>query len=428
MSDSNKKTIIVNPDSLDENGSVSSRTRSKKNNIRSKNIKKEVLKTLKNNKTFLGKKEKDIKTTTVKNKNFLDDLKESLNILETVSKQRRQDRNKTMKLKKDKMVLDEREFDDVTSESSSSLPYLKKEPIHGCLKGGNKPTYSQSNKTKKRSNIYFPDKPIQSVETIGNIDIQSKAMYSERQRKLQEMKEKSNDYNGNSGKNVPNISISSSPSSPSSPSSSSSSSFVNPISKQPPVQLEILQNLNENLSKNSTLTTSPSHSYNLRERNTEISIPNVHNLQNEVQSELENTITENKISSLNKNNNIILEQSVKSTQSPNALIKKGGDELVKSIHKTLKNKKTYELGKKNNQINVLIPNNKTRKAKRTETGKIEEISFYNKKRFLEERGFIKKGSNAPEFVLNELYKNILLSGNVTNTNREKQLYNYMNKE
>ena len=408
MSDSNKKTIIVNPDSLEENGSVSSRTRNKKKNIKSKNIKREVLKTLKNNRTLLGKSDKDIKTTTVKNKNFLDDLKESLNILETVSKNRRQEHNKTMKLKKDRIMLDEREFDNVTNESSSSLPYLKKEPIHGCLKGGNKPTYSQSNKTKKRTNIYFPDKPIQSIETIGNIDIQSKAMYSERQRKLQEMKEKSNDNN------IPNLSSSSSP-----------VSFVNTISKQNPVQPEILQKVNETLTSNPKPPTL-SHSYNLRERNTKSSNPIIHELKNEVQHELENTIAnENKISYFNETNNIVLDQSM---TSPRREIKKGEDTLIKNIHKTLKNKKTYELGKKNNQINVLIPNNKTRKAKRTETDKIDDISFYNKKRFLEERGFIKKGSNAPEFVLNELYKNILLSGNVTNTNTEKQLYNYMNKE
>jgi hypothetical protein len=422
MSDSTKKTIIVNPDSLEENSGVSSRTRSKKNNVRSKNIKREVLKTLKKQKTISGTEQKDIKTTTVKNKNFLDDLKESLNILETVSKERRKERNKTMKLKKDKMVLDEREYDEVTNESSSSLPYLKKEPVHGCLKGGNKPTYSQTNKTKKRSNIYFHDKPIQSVETIGNIDIQSKAMYSERQRKLQEMKETSVDNYGNvnSNRNI-NTEKDMDKYIP----STSPSPLASPELNKPSVQLEILPKtiVNEKVVNHPIRTPIPtrhtsnqSHSYNLRERIGN-SLPNMNQLKNEVQSELEIP----SISSLNKNNDIIVDVQ-------NKQFKKVENQLVNNINKTLKNKKTYNLGKKDNQISVLIPNNKTRKAKRLETDKIEDISFYNKKRFLEERGFIKKGSNAPEFVLNELYKNILLSGNVTNTNTEKQLYNYMNKE
>ena len=62
-------------------------------------------------------------------------------------------------------------------------------PLHGCLKRGNKPTYSQLNKTKKRPNIFFEETPIKSVETIGEIDIQSRNRHIERQRKLEELKQ-----------------------------------------------------------------------------------------------------------------------------------------------------------------------------------------------------------------------------------------------
>lgn len=417
MTDSNKKTIIVNPDSLDDNtsGSISSRTRSKKN-VRSKNIKKEALKTLKNYKDMSSKEKdkekKDIKSNTVKNKNFVDELKESLNILETVSKQRRQERNKTMKLKKERMLLENRDYDEVSNESSSSLPFLKKDPLHGCLKGGKKQTFSQIHKTKKRSNIYFPEKPIQSVETIGNIDIQSKAMYLERQRKLQEMKEK-NAYE-NYGSKSENV-------------------------NKDAIKLNIVPTDNSNTSSYPVQSTpikrqSQGHSYNLRtrnEKNTNLNlIPNINELKNEVQEELkESVVTEmntNDITLPNTNTNTNTNSDFNVNLNEEGSKKEEG--LMKSIRKTLKNKKTYELGKKNNQINILVPNNKTRKTKKIETDKIDDISFYNKKRYLEEHGFIKKGSNAPEFVLNELYKNILLSGNVTNSNTEKKLYNYMNKE
>lgn len=413
MTDSNKKTIIVDADNLDNNNnnSVSSRTRSKKQ-LRSKNIKKEVLKTLKQH-NILKKNERDIKTNTVKNKNFVDELKESLNILESINKERRKERNKTMKIQKERMMLENREFDEVMN-GDSSLPYIKTDPHYGCLKGGNKKTFSQLHKTKKRSNIYFPEKPIQSVETIDNIDIKSNAVYLERQQKLQELKEKhlyenghgygNGDGDGDRDRDIRN----------------------NLLTKQEPIKLDIVPISKQGESNLKSITEprkepqKPTHSYYLRNKTFDNVIPNINELKNEVQQELKSTNIEINTDS---KSNTEYEQT-----NTNTNINNQECDLINSINKTLKRKKTYELGKKNNQINVLIPNNKTRKTKRIETDKIDDISSYNKKRFLEDRGFIKKGSNAPEFILNELYKNILLSGNLVNTNTDKKLYNYMNNE
>jgi hypothetical protein len=93
-------------------------------------------------------------------------------------------------------------------------------------------------------------------------------------------------------------------------------------------------------------------------------------------------------------------------------------------------KKTFKLGKYKDkkQIGVLIKNQNTRKKIQDDIQLIYKTPFIKIKRYLKDKKLIKTGSTAPEYVLRELYKNSILSGDIQNKNSSVLVHNYMNEE
>jgi len=82
-------------------------------------------------------------------------------------------------------------------------------------------------------------------------------------------------------------------------------------------------------------------------------------------------------------------------------------------------------GKKNNTVRVLIKGGKDIKSIDSEKRKLEKHSLADICSYLASRNLYTPGSNAPEEVLRETYRNAYLAGNVSNSNPEKMIDNYM---
>ena len=96
--------------------------------------------------------------------------------------------------------------------------------------------------------------------------------------------------------------------------------------------------------------------------------------------------------------------------------------------KTIKTKKyTYNLGKKNNNISILIKNNKTRRNIKREHGLLKQKPLQEIKKYLYERNLLKIGSNAPNDVLRTLYEQSILAGDINNVNNSITLHNFIEK-
>ena len=90
---------------------------------------------------------------------------------------------------------------------------------------------------------------------------------------------------------------------------------------------------------------------------------------------------------------------------------------------------TYKLGKNkvNNNVGILIKNNKTQKKIKQEISLLKKQNIQEVKNNLRKNNLIKAGSDAPNDVLRKLYEDSILSGDITNTNDENLLYNYLNE-
>jgi hypothetical protein len=82
-------------------------------------------------------------------------------------------------------------------------------------------------------------------------------------------------------------------------------------------------------------------------------------------------------------------------------------------------------GKKNNTVRVLIKGGKDIKSIDNEKRKLEKHSLADICSYLASRNLYTPGSNAPEDVLREIYRNAYLAGNISNSNPEKMIENYM---
>lgn len=88
--------------------------------------------------------------------------------------------------------------------------------------------------------------------------------------------------------------------------------------------------------------------------------------------------------------------------------------------------KKYNLGKKNGKVGVLLKNNTTRKLVNDAYREIRKTPINTIKNYLKKHGFIKVGSTAPNDIIRQTYESTLLTGDISNVDKEILLHNILN--
>jgi hypothetical protein len=163
--------------------------------------------------------------------------------------------------------------------------------------------------------------------------------------------------------------------------------------------------------------------------------PNVSERENRLQN-LKNKIKEKQlVISNNTNTNIITTENpeqgkqVVIEENKTVEILDNRPETVEATKQILKRtiRKKYTLGKtKNNRtVGVLIKDRNTRKQVLTAQRELKKKSVNDIKTYLKDHNLIKVGSNAPNDVLRKMYEASMLAGEITNSNSDTLLHNLL---
>ena len=397
-----KKTIDINPD-LFNIGGKTRRKRDKKEKptnvplISPNVLKNKLLKRIKEHKKMetegLDNNKKKLqngdggtiinnssKPNLVNLEEYTDEFNDSINYLQTLSKQNKENEQKAVneankqRLKTELERKTVKNYQSLLSSGETNLPYVNIElpkeleefafPIiiqpqdpqvilarpynidntvpYGCLKNGVKPSYKDWNRTQK--NMVVTD-PKLSLIVDPNI--------SERENRLNRLKSKIKEKH--------NI-------------------VETPLGRVTP---QIQNNL----------------------------INNVVNTPNNVVTSANNVV--------NTPNNII--------NTPNTSEITGGQEMINKqfLKRTIRKKYTLGKTKNNRTVGVLIKDRNTRKQVLGAQRELKKKSVNDIKSYLKDHNLIKVGSNAPNDVLRKMYEASMLAGEITNSNSDTLLHNLL---
>ena len=393
--ESNKRTLTINPDLFKLNGGKRNKNQTKQKKFKPsieekevKNInktKKELLKKVKdyqkNKEIEQIKSEKDEKkenyptnlfeSNEFENTDFEREFNKSLNFLQNLEK-----RNKEKKKKKQTLKIP-------SIEVSMDLPnnLQDTEPSYGCLKNGNKPTYTQLNKTQKREH------------SGKRITISLENNDSDDNPKPKPMPKHS--YEGNN----------------------------------------VIQNTPETNDSNKNKTHFEELIDNKIDKIENLDLDLDLNLENSIISELpkdlKTTIDDTKNTMISINNDLINYEPNIETELNKEKVEDNMDTIdiskLPKINRVTRKKK-YILGKKkgSKQVGILLKNRETQKNVKTEVSSLKSKSIQEIKDYLRKKNLIKLGSESPNDVLRELYEGAILSGDVENDNSENLLHNFLN--
>jgi hypothetical protein len=410
---STQKILQINPDLFKFNGKKKSlKTKEKKTkpiqdktqSLKSNKLKKELLKKVKdyqkNKETEVINEEKSKeKNETMPGSNLFDskdfenndferEFNKSLTFLHDLSKKNKdKNKKKTLKLASS----------DINIEiPKDSLIYNSvKEPNYGCLKNGSKPTFRELNKTQKHCT--------NTINTTNNgkrlkLALENNTYYnhSEFHNKYQTNNPITNETNVT---NKPNIELKIAEKTSEEIVSAVNHSNNKPISK--------LNNRVTNEIINSPYDYTENYFANNKE---ELPIKDV--IINEV-------LPSETIQIKNEESKEESKEDSKEESKEESYIPK-----LRRITRTYK----YKLGKRkdNKHIGLLIKNRETQKKIKQEVSQLKQQPIQDVKNFLREKNLIKLGSQAPNDVLRKLYEDSVLAGEITNTNNNNLVHNYLN--
>ena len=98
--------------------------------------------------------------------------------------------------------------------------------------------------------------------------------------------------------------------------------------------------------------------------------------------------------------------------------------IKKITTKTIKKKYTLGRNKNKKYVSILVKDRGTRKLILNAQKDLKNKSINQVKEYLREHNFIKIGSNAPNDVLRKLYESAMLAGEITNSSSEILLHNF----
>ena len=414
------KTIEINP-SLFNFGGLSKKNRSKKNKsmsaplISPNVLKNKLLKRIKehkNNETKNLDSKKPVETSSSSNSSvtsntntnsYTDEFNDSIEYLQTLSKQKKTETENNIKRNaiqrktiksynsmpsvslelpdelKETFITVNNEINTPNISSPDSIKNTTNDLPYGILKGGNKPTYRQWNRTQK---IYQP----------VNNNIVTNAPISEREARLNILKQRLKQQ----------TTIASQPS-------------THQISQPIQVITQPLQTI---------LTPT------IRETQV-VSQPNLEEIlltQNLIQKPIQDfSIQQNVITA--QNTGVIGAAKVIGGSNLEIGTLDKEPEKIRTTKKLLKKTihKKYTLGKSKikRTVGVLLKDKNTRKNVINAQKDLRDKSVNDVKTYLRQHNLIKIGSNAPNDVIRKIYESAMLAGEITNNNKDTMIHNFI---
>lgn len=418
---STQKILQINPDLFKFNGKKKSlKTKEKKTkpiqdktqSLKSNKLKKELLKKVKdyqkNKETEVIKEEKSKeKNETMPGSNLFDskdfenndferEFNKSLTFLHDLSKKNKdKNKKKTLKLASSDI--------NVEIPKDSLIYNSVKEPNYGCLKNGSKPTFRELNKTQKHCT--------NTTNTTNNgkrlkLALENNTYYdhSEFHNKYQTNNHITNETNVT---NKPNIELKIAEKTSEEIVSAVNLSNNKPISK--------LNNQVTNELINSPYDYTDNYFANNKE---ELPIKDV--IINEV-------LPSKTIQIKNEESKEESKEELKEESKEDSKENSKEESYIPKLRRITRTYK-YKLGKRkdNKHIGLLIKNRETQKKIKQEVSQLKQQPIQDVKNFLREKNLIKLGSQAPNDVLRKLYEDSVLAGEITNTNNNNLVHNYLN--
>ena len=264
--------------------------------------------------------------------------------------------------------------DDAPMKLQLTTQYKIDDVPYGCLKGGVKPTYKTWNKTLRHNEQLHSQQPSLMTNTDAGARL--------RQEKLTQLKERMRDRQNMEKTRISNI---------------QTSSQSVPVSQMLPMR---------------EVTTS--ESLDISDHVVDVSEPST-SLDGAMSSFPPNSAAGSDDTSL----------SFTSLPAPPSQPVLQLPQMPKKIKKVTT--KTYKLGKNKakRQYGVLIKNNQTRKQILNAQREIKKAPLADIKSYLRDKGLIKSGSKAPTDILKKMYETSMLSGDITNTDQDIHMHNFM---
>jgi len=398
----NKKTIQINPELFKISGGKSRKNREKKeltlnSNVTPNNLKNKLLKRIKEHKTSGVVNNTNIKPKPVSNKqikqnnssntndtssNYTDEFYGALNYLSDLSKQKKVNEAKQRSLNTSTLKNHRPPSLDISLELPPELQETKTfvpqsnevyninykvtdDVPYGCLKNGKKKTY------REWKQLSAPDK----------IDI-------------------------------PDIIR------PPTPPKKNTNTLTN-----------TLTNTNTSLSREERLEHIKNKLKKIQNEETQIkqqSLDNFKKLEKEISKPL--TIEELELDNFSKSTTESTEDIKDIINNRNDIIEKEKEKDKKYLKRTIKRKFTLGKSDKLRRVSVLIKDRQTRKNIINSQKELKKTAITDIKKYLRQHGMIKVGSTCPPDILRKTFESAILTGEVTNTNKDILLHNFLSSD